>query len=1036
MLPDGLSRTLVLSAILAFAATWIAGPALAAQAADDDGLKGYRLAPGFRAQIAASEPMIVNPVTMTWGPDGKLYVSEWYKGRGPNDQIKVLSDTDGDGRFDQVKVYIDHLDLPAGICFWDGWTYITLEHDIIRMKDADGDGKWETRQTIATGFGNDNSHHRVSGLIIGPDGWLYITTGDSDAHARGSDGSEATVLRCGGVFRCKPDGSRMENVAFGMRNPWGNVAFDDGFNIFHTDNDNEGSPGFTGCRILHVVSGGDYGWRLRQGAACCQPDFERATWNDGRPGRLGWITETGRGAPAGLCVLNSAAFPPSKRNLLVYPDVFRRSVRAYEVEPKGGTYELRREFELLGADDPLFRPDDAEVGPDGALYVLDWRTDSGGAGKLSGDGIHGRIYRLTWGGTPREPALKTLSPSRLTAIPAATDLALSESLLSQDYGLRNAACLELIRRGGAQTKLRDLAVDPSRSPFARYHALCALAATTDGISGELWNRIFRDPDPQFRRVAYDLAARSLRPLAITGVEKDVLAIRAFAIALGAQGQLSLKKKMSEGTIDPEEVADRLLAVAAAQTGADEFVRDGIARGLDRMGPIGIRALERSLAAGTPVARLAAFHVIESLREPLAAALVLKLATGAEKLPAGVRAGLFLAYREICQLHGKTPELDGSESAMTIAGWLRHVSPDDEPEAQVQATRLLRGDHSAQSELAMSLFRDKLMKSPDPSIRHAALLALADRTSEPVGRYLLEVAKDRQRPLDERIPAVAGLKRNRASVTAPELRALAESSADESFLRELFRTTAAVDYAYAARWAETLLDSPISELRNDAIRLLGEKPKTAELVVKAFNDGRIPRGELSRVIEAARNHATPSLQAAVQLLLKTTVLAEPGGAGIARLRDHVNDRGDAKRGQAIFLDAKKGGCAVCHRLEGVGGAIGPDLTRVYETLSFEKRVESIVEPSREIKEGFGTYRVATTDGRVVVGLLVSQTPELTIIKDAQGQEIRILANQIEQKGPDPTSIMPAGAVGNLSLDELADLLTFLGDRKAQEALRGK
>ena len=220
-----------------------------------------------------------------------------------NDRIKVLTDVDGDGKFDKVETYMDGLDLPAGICFWDGWTYVSLDHDIVRFKDADGDGKFEKREVVLTGFGNDDSHHRVSGLTIGPDGWLYATTGDSDAHLKGTDGSTSTVLRCGGVFRCKPDGSKVENVAFGMRNPFGNVCWDDSFNMFHTDNDNEGSPGFTGCRILHIVDGGDYGWRLREGARCCQPDFERATWNGGRPGRLGWIAETGRGAHRRLVLL-------------------------------------------------------------------------------------------------------------------------------------------------------------------------------------------------------------------------------------------------------------------------------------------------------------------------------------------------------------------------------------------------------------------------------------------------------------------------------------------------------------------------------------------------------------------------------------------------------------------------------------------------------------------------------------------------------------------------------------------------------------
>ena len=334
--------------------------------APDPRLAGYRTPPGWKVEIAATEPTVVNPVTMTFGPDGRLYVVEWKEGRGPNDHIKVLTDVDGDGAFDKAEMYMDGLDLPAGLLFWDGWTYLTLDHDVVRLKDADGDGKFEVREVIVKGFGNDDSHHRVSGLSMGPDGWIYMTTGDSDAHAVGTDGSEATVLRCGGVFRCKPDGTSLENVAFGMRNPWGNIAFDDEFHIFHTDNDNEGSPGFTGCRLLHVVEGGDYGWRLRQGARCCQPDFERATWNGGRPGRLGWMAETGRGAPAGLCVLNSAAFPPGTRNLLVYPDVFRKSVRAYKTKAVGATYTIGEEFPLLASDEGLFRPTDAEIGPDGA----------------------------------------------------------------------------------------------------------------------------------------------------------------------------------------------------------------------------------------------------------------------------------------------------------------------------------------------------------------------------------------------------------------------------------------------------------------------------------------------------------------------------------------------------------------------------------------------------------------------------------------------------------------------------------------------
>ena len=119
------------------------------------------------------------------------------------------------------------------------------------------------------------------------------------------------------------------------------------------------------------------------------------------------------------------------------------------------------------------------------------------------------------------------------------------------------------------------------------------------------------------------------------------------------------------------------------------------------------------------------------------------------------------------------------------------------------------------------------------------------------------------------------------------------------------------------------------------------------------------------------------------------------------------------------------------MNGAGGSIGPDLTRVWQTLSFEKRLESILEPSKEIKEGYVSYKVSTIDGRVLTGLLLSNTAEGVTLKDAQGKEVKILAKEIDQKGQDATSLMPAGVVGHLSLAELADLLAFLGNQREQD-----
>src|SRR5262245_10813992 len=120
----------------------------------DPRLKDYRTPPGWKVSIAATEPLVINPVTMTWGPHAKLYVVEWMPGNGANDRIRVLTDIDGDGTFDRSDIYMDNLEMPAGVLFWDGWTYVTLGHDVVRFKDKDGDGRFETRESIVTGFGN------------------------------------------------------------------------------------------------------------------------------------------------------------------------------------------------------------------------------------------------------------------------------------------------------------------------------------------------------------------------------------------------------------------------------------------------------------------------------------------------------------------------------------------------------------------------------------------------------------------------------------------------------------------------------------------------------------------------------------------------------------------------------------------------------------------------------------------------------------------------------------------------------------------
>ena len=200
----------------------------------DPKLKGYYLPEGFRMEVVLAEPDVVNPVGMTFAPDGSLFVMEWlpdpvikdrwyevketfrYKDGTTRqvatmkkftlDVIKHFRYDPATGKFGPPKVIIGE-ELPSSILYHNDWLYVTGRGTVRRWKQSQPGGPWDVRETIAQGFCGFH-HHQVSGLTLGNDGLLYLTSGDDDNFAEGSDGSRATVLRTGAVFRCRPDGSR------------------------------------------------------------------------------------------------------------------------------------------------------------------------------------------------------------------------------------------------------------------------------------------------------------------------------------------------------------------------------------------------------------------------------------------------------------------------------------------------------------------------------------------------------------------------------------------------------------------------------------------------------------------------------------------------------------------------------------------------------------------------------------------------------------------------------------------------------------
>jgi putative membrane-bound dehydrogenase-like protein len=1026
----------------------------------DDKLKGYFLPEGFRMEVLFNEPDVVNPVGMTFGPDGSMFVLEWrpdpvagdrwfpvletfrYKD-GTTRQITTMKKFTTDlvkhfvwnpatGKFNPPKIIIAE-ELPSSIMYHDGWLYVTGRGTVRRWrqasaanisgvdltKPANANDPWNIRETIAQGFCGFH-HHQVSGVTIGNDGLLYMTSGDDDNYVEGSDGSRATVLRTGAVFRSRPDGSKVETYSLGYRNPYRDLAYDDKFNWFHSDNDNEDGSKFMGCRLMHVAESSDFGWRLQYGARCCRPDSARVSVGGEVPGKMPPMIKTGRGSPAGLLIYHDTRIPEQYRGLLYYPDVFRKVVRAYKTEPDGASFKITGEFEFLKSEDPLFRPCQMVTGPDGAIYVCDWRTDSGGAGKLSGNGVNGRIYRIRWAGTSDQPAIPLRSMESWAKLIAQPDDKLVDSLNAPDLTDRVEARKELVRRGA---KSRDLVLGKVLS--GRINANGILPAL--GLLQSFWNSdvedlfrlLVKNDSPDVRRIVIDGLAQNAKP-------KDPRAQEVFAKAIGdPHPQVRHAAALAMGRLGAESSAQILVNAWANDTSKDVWLKDAYIRGLERLGKPGIDALV-ALAASSD----------KGMSQAVDAFITLRIREGADAIPKLLdNPSASPAQREMLVASYNNYQLDPPISLDPLARYLA-LHSDESPGVVGAAVEVFAASpNGLDSPQAKQVVLD-LLSRPDTGVRIAAIKAVEAARLNAAAPKLLELLADASRPVDERSAIVKALRVMNAKAGVGPMQTILASSDPVALRVEALRTLAALDAPTARTAAEKLLGSPDAPILNEATAFLGATKPGAMLLAKQYLDKKLPREVFPQVIAALQLHASDPAVAKLQaevLRGGLQISTLPGQA--EKIKAEVEKKGDAKRGRELYLNTKVLACATCHRMEGVGGTTGPDLSRVWDTATVEKLLESMIEPSKEIKEGFQAYRVAKADGQVIVGLKISETPKEVVLRDANGRDLRLAKDDIETITASKLSLMPDNVVSQLSYSQFIDLLAFLKSQKEQESLRG-
>jgi putative heme-binding domain-containing protein len=603
---------------------------------------------------------------------------------------------------------------------------------------------------------------------------------------------------------------------------------------------------------------------------------------------------------------------------------------------------------------------------------------------------------------------------------------LLKTLSSPQFSDRQVAQRELIRRGPrCLPDLLKLARNAEQPLPGRIAAFGAAESFWKNDVEVVACRLLTDKDPVLRRLAADALGLNCEP-------GDRQAHAALFRALDDRDPAVQRAVvMAIGQINGPTSADDLANFLAFDSGKDVRLTDGVVRAIEKLGKEGIDRLMSLADSGVEKDLDKVVSAFEAMRtRPAADALATLLKN--PHLSVAQRAGLLKSFNNY--------ELDPPISLEPALDYIRTHEKEDIA-VKLAAVEVLTATPFLKSDKGQDWLLP-LLDVEDSNARVTVIRAVEEARVIKAAPRLIGIVGDAKRKPVERIAATKALRVLNEKSAVPALREILQKPPSPgpegaAFHVESFRTLSVLDPAAAQDVAHGILEQNDSPLRNDAVQILGTQPDGAKFVGKLYLDKKLPKEMLPQVADNLRKHAdkNPEIGEMLKEVMKTGLLLSTDPAEVEKVRRHVRTKGNAQRGQALYLNGKMLACINCHRMEGVGGNVGPDLTRLWETSTVEKIIESILEPSKEIKEGYQMYKATTKKGLVYQGLKIAQTPDEVVLRDATAKDIHIAAKDLEELVVSKTSIMPEGVVAQLNYEQFIDLIAFLKDRGAQESLRG-